>query len=76
MVKVKLDQFNKRATCRKCGSRDISTNFCESGEQSYSSTFGHQEPSHSSGRIHRSCGSCGYDWDELPLDSSPPKVRK
>lgn len=70
MAKLKLEKFNKSAACRKCGSRDICRRFCEDGEQSYSSGFGHEEPSHTSERIHRQCGKCDFMWDELPLDST------
>lgn len=67
----KVQRFSEERGCPKCGSDGIHSNFCAEAEFS---GYAHPRPAHGSGRIHRHCRRCGYDWDEMPLDLS--KSRK
>ncbi len=63
----KIPKFSDKVGCGKCGSVDTHSKFC--AEATFSG-YAHRRPAHKSGRIHRHCRRCGYDWDELPLDST------
>lgn len=57
-----LPPFNPDATCPKCGSRDISVKH----------SWLAKEPKWVRVEcMNRICRSCGYEWEELPLDAMP-----
>lgn len=64
---AKLKKFDEKAGCRKCGSPDINSAFCDLADYT---GYGHPPPAHDSERLHQHCRRCGYDWDDLPLDPS------
>ncbi len=66
---AQLKKYDKKSTCRKCGSRDINGYFCAKAD--YDDVLrGHARPEHGYEQIHRECRNCGYEWEELPLDST------
>lgn len=55
-----LPLFSRSSTCRKCGTMATSTMWVPKCCD---------EPEH----MRRICGSCGFKWDERPLDQRTPE---
>ncbi len=63
-----MKRFSPDAKCVKCGWLISSTIYC--GPRQVCDRLGGQiPPDHDVAVIHRRCGLCGYQWNELPLDA-------
>jgi len=54
---MKLPVFNEKATCSKCGGKDIRAKYCTDGWAGE--------------HLHRWCHRCGYEWVEACLPTEP-----
>ena len=61
-----MEAFDPRSKCPKCGSKDISTQWCRGGELRWNAAHG-QCPSGE--HMDRTCKRCGHLWPEACMDA-------
>ena len=59
---MKLQPFNEKANCPKCGYDDINTWYCKYGKPL--DDCWHKDFDYSKEHIHRACKRCHYEWFE------------
>ena len=57
-----MEQFNSKATCPKCGIKDIGSSYCMGNANNIRCYYDINE------HIHRICVRCQYQWVEKCLD--------
>ena len=63
MLASDMEKFRHNRLCKKCGSCNSTVKFMETGSSNGVSKYITGEI------LRRRCSYCGYEWDELPLDS-------
>ena len=67
-----MRKFNEKATCRKCGGKQIATRFKPAQEfcciPDTLNGWRNRDPEHEKDRLRRTCLRCHFEWNEQPLE--------